>query len=126
MFMIHDGCHLAHVVRHPELIPLTAVLCTAGYEAPARTAILRHVPQHGTAAGLAEAGLIEPDDWEQVEAAIQPGQTPPAPASGPKPVRRSSFALAAEAAAADFDRLAVDLGSTIDAQDWHLACSTMR
>jgi hypothetical protein len=131
MFMVHAGCELAHCVRHPELIPLTAFLCTAGYEAAARAAILQHVHTRG-AAGLVEAGLIEPDDWEPVAEAIRAGQatadpTPvPAPNAEPKVVDVSAYALAAEAAADDFDRLAVDLGYTIDAEDWPVAASTMR
>jgi hypothetical protein len=131
MFMVHDGCDLAHCVRHPELIPLTAFLCTAGYEAAARAAILQHVHTRG-AAGLVEAGLIEPDDWEPVAEAIRAGQatadpTPvPAPTPEPQPVDLSAYALAAEAAADDFDRLAIDLGYTIDAEDWPIAVSTMR
>jgi hypothetical protein len=131
MFMVHDGCELAHCVRHPELIPLTALLCTAGYEAAARAAILQHVHARG-AAGLVEAGLIEPDDWEPVAEAIRAGQATaapvPVPAPTPKPelVDLSAYATAAEAAADDFDRLAVDLGHTIAAEDWPIACSTMR
>jgi hypothetical protein len=133
MFMVHDGCDLAHCVRHPELIPLTAFLCTAGYEAAARAAILQYVHAQG-AAGLVEAGLIEPDDWEAVATAIRAGEATadfvpapiPAPTLEPKPVDLSPFALTAETVADDFDRLAIDLGYTIDAEDWRIACSTMR
>jgi hypothetical protein len=131
MFMVHDGCELSHCVRHPELIPLTAFLCTAGYEATARAAILQHVHTQG-AAGLVEAGLIEPDDWEPVAEAIRAGQATsdpapvPMPTPEPKPVDLSPYATAAEAAADDFDRLAVDLGYTIDVGDWRIAASTIR
>jgi hypothetical protein len=131
MFMVHEGCELAHCVRHPELIPLTAFLCTAGYEAAARAAILQHVHAQG-AAGLVEAGLIEPDDWEPVAEAIRAGQATagldqdPAPTTEPKPGDLSPYATAAEAVADDFDRLAIDLGYTIDAEDWPVAASTMR
>jgi hypothetical protein len=99
--------------------------------AGARTAILQHVHAQG-AAGLVEASLVEPDDWEPVAEAIQVGQATadpspaPAPTPEPKPADLSAYAVAAEAAADDFDRLAVDLGYTIDAEDWRIACSTMR
>jgi hypothetical protein len=125
MFMVHDGCEFAHCIRHPELIPLTAFLCTAGYEAAARTLILQHVHAKG-AAGLVEAGLIEADDWEQVVEAIHAGQGATAAAPTPKPADLSAYAIAAESVADDFDRLAVDLGYTIDTEDWHVACSTIR
>jgi hypothetical protein len=90
------------------------------------------VHETGTAAGLVELGLIEPGDWDQMVEAIRAGETTttaapvPAPTPELKLVELSAYAIAAEAVADDFDRLAIDLGYAIDADDWHVACSTMR
>jgi hypothetical protein len=131
-FLRHPGCDVEHCVRHDELVRLTAFLCEEGYTAEARTAILRHVRETGTAAGLVESALVEPGDLDLVVEAIREGLATPTPAPvpvpipEPKPVDLSAYAIAAEVVADDLDGLAIDLGQAIEADNWHLACSTMR